>query len=365
MNFLSAIILLGVIIFVHELGHFLSAKLMGVRVLKFSLGFGPKLVGRKYGDTEYRISSIPLGGYVKMFGDEPGEELKEEEKQVAYNYQPVWKRFAIVASGPLFNFILTYIIFVVFLSYGLPVGIPKLESITTHIDEIVKNSPSEKAGLRNGDKIISINGKDVYAWDEMTSIIRDNPGKELKIRVERAGQELDFKVTPEAVKTKGLKGEDITIGRIGITKTKLPVDMITSETIINAPLKGLEATYRISVFILKITVKLITGSIPLKTVGGPITIAHEAGKIASIGILPYLMFMALLSVNLGVLNLLPIPILDGGHILFLGIEAVRRKPLSEKFMIIGQKIGLAIIILIAAFVIYNDILRLITGKTFP
>lgn len=365
MTLLLAIILIGVLIFVHELGHFLFAKLMGVKVLKFSLGFGPKLISKRYGDTEYLISSIPLGGYVKMLGESLEEELKEEEKPEAYNYQPVWKRVVIVASGPIFNFVLTYIIFVSFLSYGLPVGIPKLESITTHIDEILKKSPAEKAGLKIGDRIISINGKDVYVWDEMTDIVRNKPGKELTVKVERGGQELNFKITPEAVKAKGLKGEDMIIGRIGISKTKTPVDIITSKTVLAAPLKGLEATYKMSVFILKVTQKLITGSIPLRTLGGPITIAHEAGKVAAIGILPYFMFMAFLSVNLGVLNLLPIPILDGGHILFLGIEAIRRKPLNERVVAVAQKVGLAIILFIMAFVIYNDLTRIISGNPIP
>jgi regulator of sigma E protease len=362
---LSAIVLLGIIIFVHEVGHFLAAKLMGVRVLKFSIGFGPKLIGKKYGDTEYLISSIPFGGYVKMFGEERGEELKEEEKPVAYTYQPVWKRFIIVFFGPLFNFALSYFIFVSFLANGLPVGIPKLEGITTHIDEVLQNSPAEKAGLKRGDKIVSIDGRDVYTWDEMTEIIRNNPGKELYIRVARDEQKLDFKIIPEAVKTKNLSGKEIIIGRLGISKTKIPVDIITSKSIFNAPLKGLEATYKISIFILEVTKKLIVGSIPFRTVGGPITIVHEAGKVAAIGILPYFMFIALISVNLAVLNLLPIPILDGGHILFLGIEAIRRRPLNEKVIAIAQRIGLAIILFIMVFVLYFDIMRLITGRLFP
>lgn len=359
MTFLSAIVLLGILIFVHEFGHFILAKLVGVRVVKFSLGFGPKLIGRKYGDTEYLISAVPLGGYVKPLGEEPDEEIKEEDKPFAYNYQPVWKRAAIVFAGPVFNFVLTYIIFVSFLAFGSPVGIPKLETMTSHIDEVVKDSPAEKAGLKSGDKIISVIGKDVYSWDEMTEVFRSSPNKELSIKVERDGQQLDIKVTPGAEKVKDIQGKEVTIGRIGVVKKKMPFDIIVSDSVWDAPIKGLEATYKASYLILEVVKKLVTGSLSIKTMGGPIAIVSESGKVAAMGILPYLMFLSLMSVNLGVLNLLPIPILDGGHLMFLTIEAIRRKPLSEKVMMNAQKIGLAVIITLMVFVIYNDTVRIV------
>ncbi len=181
MTFLSAIILLGLIIFVHELGHFLSAKLMGVKVLKFSLGFGPKLISKRYGDTEYLISSIPFGGYVKMLGESSGEELQEEEKVFAFNYQPVWKRFIIVFLGPLFNLLFAIVIFVFVFSYGIPVLLPE-------VGDVLPQSPAERAGLIKGDTVISIDGSQITQWDEMTNIIHNSPGRSLNLKIKRKSE---------------------------------------------------------------------------------------------------------------------------------------------------------------------------------
>ncbi len=367
MTFLSFVALLGILIFVHEFGHFIFAKLVGVRVLKFSLGFGPKIIGKKYGDTEYLISAIPLGGYVKPLGEDPDAELTEEEKPFAYKSQPVWKRFAIVFAGPVFNFALTYIIFVSFLAYGLPVGITKIDNISAQADEILAGSPAEKAGLKVGDKIILINDKEILSWDEMTEIVFKSPEKELNVKVEREGRYLDLKVTPRSEKIKNAEGEEIIIGRMGIAKKESPVELIKSDSLMQVPLKALEAVYKTSCEIVRVVVKLITGSLSVKAVGGPIAIASVSGKVASLGILPYLMFMALISINLGVLNLLPIPILDGGHLFFLSIEAIRRKPLSERAMMNAQRVGLAMIITLMALAIYNDTMRIIVpwiGRLF-
>ncbi|MBA3060596.1 MAG: RIP metalloprotease RseP, partial [Nitrospirae bacterium] len=177
MTFFSAIVLLGILIFVHELGHFLFAKKLGVRVLKFSLGFGPKLIGKKYGDTEYLVSAVPLGGYVKMLGEEPGNELKEEDKPFAYNYQPVWKRFLIVFSGPVFNlFFAAAIFFVVFLS-GVPVPKP-------YVGKVMDNSPAAAGGLITGDRVIAINGKTVSGWDDINVSVNESRGERLLFKIE-------------------------------------------------------------------------------------------------------------------------------------------------------------------------------------
>ena len=356
MTILSAIVLLGVIIFVHELGHFLSAKLVGVRVLKFSLGFGPKLIGRKFGETEYLISSIPFGGYVKMFGEEPGEELKEEEKPLAYTYQAVWKRFIIVFSGPLFNLIFAIIIFFCVFIYGFPVLLPE-------VGEVLTKSPAASAGMMKGDTIISINSSRINQWDEMTKIIHNNPGRSLNFEVRREGEVIAFSIIPEKKRVKDIFGQDKEIGLIGIKPSGNT--FMRKSSLQGASTDSVRRTWEISVLTVVSIVKLIQRVVPMETIGGPILIVQMAGEQASQGALNFFLFMAIININLGVLNLLPIPILDGGHILFLGIEAIRRKPLNEKVIAIAQRVGLALILFIMAFALYNDVMRLITGKTFP
>jgi len=353
MTLLSAIILLGIIIFVHEFGHFLFAKLLGIRVLKFSLGFGPKVLGKKIGDTEYLISAIPLGGYVKMLGETADEELKEEERQFAYNYQKVWKRFVIVFCGPLFNILFAVIIFFFSFVNGLPVLLPE-------IGEIMPDMPAQKAGLMKGDRVKEINGVSVSRWDELTDVIHENPGRALDLGIQRGETLIHVSVTPEKSIVKDIFGEGKAVGLIGIKPSGSTI--IIKENIGSALSDSIARTWEISVLTVISIVKLIQRVIPMDTIGGPILIVQMAGEQASKGLLNFFVFMAIININLGVLNLLPIPVLDGGHILFLGIEAVRRKPLSEKVISISQKIGLVVLLTLMAFVIYNDFVRLITGK---
>lgn len=356
MTFLSAIILLGVIIFVHELGHFLFAKLLGVRVLKFSLGFGPKLIGKKYGDTEYLISSVPLGGYVKMLGEAQDEELKEEEKAVAYNYQKVWKRFAIVFAGPFFNILFAVVIFFFSFVNGLPVLVPE-------IGGVMPDTPAEKAGLMKGDRITAIDSVSINQWDEMTDIIHRSPGKPLSLKVRRDGTVFQISITPEKKAGKDIFGESREVGLIGIKPSGTTV--VKREDIADALTDSISRTWEISSLTAVSIVKLIQRVIPADTIGGPVLIVQMAGEQASKGFLNFFVFMAIININLGVLNLLPIPILDGGHVLFLGIEAIRRKPLSDKVIAVSQRIGLVIILTLMAFALYNDFMRLITGKHLP
>jgi regulator of sigma E protease len=356
MAILSAIILLGVIIFVHELGHFLFAKLTGVKVLKFSLGFGPKLVGKKYGDTEYLISAVPLGGYVKMLGETPGDELREEEKRFAFNHQAVWKRFIIVFCGPLFNLLFAAVIFFFTFVNGFPVLVPEIGSV-------MQGTPAGKAGLMKGDRIVEIDGVTIHQWDEMTEVIHKNPGKPLDLKIKRDASTFQVSITPERTKVKDIFGEGKEVGLIGIRPSGNTI--IRRENIGSAFADSFDRTWEISKLTIVSIIKLIERVIPMQTMGGPILIVQMAGEQASKGFLNFFIFMAIININLGVLNLLPIPILDGGHLLFLGIEAVRGKPLSEKTIALGQKIGLAFIITLMAIVFYNDIMRLITGKMFP
>jgi regulator of sigma E protease len=356
MTVISAIILLGIIIFVHELGHFLFAKLTGVKVQKFSLGFGPKLIGKKSGDTEYLLSAIPLGGYVKMLGEVPGEELKEEERPFAYNYQPVWKRFVIVFSGPLFNILFAVAIFFFIFIHGMPILVPEVGSV-------ISSSPAEKAGLAVGDRIVGIGGEDIAEWDEMTGIIHESPGTQLDFTIERDGATFEVSIVPEKKTIPDIFGEEREIGLIGIRPSGSTV--LKKDSVAGALQNSVLRTWEISSLTLVSIVKLIQRVIPMDTIGGPILIVQMAGEQASRGFLNFFVFMAIININLGILNLLPIPILDGGHILFLGIEAIRKKPMNEKVIAISQKIGLALILTLMFFVIYNDVMRLITGKPFP
>ncbi|HBH61289.1 MAG TPA: RIP metalloprotease RseP [Nitrospiraceae bacterium] len=366
MTIIWAVVLFGILIFFHELGHFILAKLVGVKVLKFSLGFGPKIIGKKIGDTEYLISAIPLGGYVKPLGEEIGEEIEEADKQRAFNYQPAWKRAAIVIAGPFFNLVLAFLIFTVFLGMKLPVAIPNLDSITTTIENVSEDSPAREAGLKGNDTIVSINGSSVHDWNEMAEMFYKNPGKELKLKVRRDERIIDMTVTPKPETVKDEKGEDIVIGRIGISK-KMDAKVIQSTSILSAPFKGIEAVYGWCALTVEVVVKLFSGALSAKQIGGPILIVDAAAKAASVGAFTYFNFIAIISINLAVLNLLPVPVLDGGHIMFLTIEALRRKPLSEKIMLVANKVGMALLLLLITFVFYNDIIRIVlpwVRKTF-
>ncbi len=358
MTIIWAVILFGLLIFFHELGHFIVAKLVGVKVLKFSLGFGPKIIGKKIGETEYLISAIPLGGYVKPLGEEIGEEIKEEEKQRAFNNQPVWKRAAIVIAGPVFNLVLAFLIFTVFLGLKLPVAIPDLDSITTTIENVKEESPAMKAGMRSNDAIVSINGSAVHEWNEMAEVFSKNPGIELKLKVRRDNTLIDVTITPEPAKVKDEKGKEIIIGRIGISK-KMDAKVIQSASIFDAPFKGIEAVYGWCVLTLEVVVRLFSGALSAKQIGGPILIVDAAAKAASVGAFTYFNFIAIISINLAILNLLPVPVLDGGHIMFLSIEALKGKPLSDKIMGVANKVGMTLLLLLITFVFYNDIMRIV------
>lgn len=358
MTILSAVILFGLLIFFHELGHFIISKLVKVKVLKFSLGFGPKVLGKKIGETEYLISAVPLGGYVKPLGEEPGEELSEEDKPRSFQYQAVWKRAAIVLAGPVFNLVLAYIIFLVFLTFQFSVAIPNLDSMTSTIESVADGSPAMKAGLQKDDTIVAIDGKQVSDWGEMADAFSKNPGKELNLVVKRGDDLINMRITPEPTEAKDESGREIIVGRIGISK-KLDATVIQSESFFSAPFKAVEAVYRWCALTVDVIVRLFSGTVSAKQVGGPILIVDAAAKAASVGAFAYFNFIAIISINLAILNLLPVPVLDGGHILFFIIEALRGKPLSEKVQVIANKVGMAMLLTLIAFVFYNDIMRIV------
>jgi regulator of sigma E protease len=352
---IATVIVLGILVFVHELGHFLLAKKLGVAVLKFSLGFGPKLIGKKIGETEYQIAAFPLGGFVKPLGEDPSEQIKEEDRPRSLWAQPIWKRSLIIGAGPVFNFFLAAVLFSGINLFGIPYYPAK-------IGEVSSGLPAEMAGLKKGDVVLSVNGEKVTKWDDLSKIIRNSKGKDLLLEVKRDGEMLEIKVTPKPSTQKDLFGEEIPVFVIGIT----PFDEIIVEKVgpFVALGKGLSQTW----FGIKLTVvsivKLIQRVIPAKTIGGPILIAQLAGEQAKRGLVSLILFMAILSINLGVINLFPIPILDGGHFLFLGLEAILRRPLSIKKMEIAQQIGLIFIILLMLFAFYNDLIRIFSPGGF-
>lgn len=356
------VVVLGVLIFFHELGHYLAARWLGVKVLKFSLGFGPKLFGRTVGDTEYVVSILPLGGYVKLAGEEPPEDgspetLTPEERRESFSHQSVGRRSAIVAAGPIFNFILAYLLFSGGLAVGMPMYVPNFASLTATVDGLKADGPAAVAGLKVGDKILTIDEKRVTTWVEMTDIVRASAGKELSFEVERDEQRLVFLVTPAETIAQTEDGEEVKVGQIGIEKktSGTPIEAINP---IHAFYKGFEATWKWTELTVVGIGKLITRQISADNIGGPIMIFQMSGNVASEGVMSLAMFIAILSINLGIINFLPIPVLDGGHLFFFAIEAVLGRPLSIRKREIAQQVGLVLLIGLMLLAFYNDIARL-------
>jgi regulator of sigma E protease len=349
----STVIVLGILIFVHELGHFLLSKKMGVKVLKFSLGFGPKLIGKKVGETEYQIAVFPLGGFVKPLGEDPNEDVTTEEYPRSFWAQPVWKRALIIGAGPFFNFFLAAVLFS---SVNLIAGIPSVPSVPPRVEEVSAGYPAEAAGLKKGDLILSINGKDISTWEELQHIVANSQGKELSLKVKRDEETVDIKVTPRPFTEKNLFGEKTQTFKIGVTHA--PVDVVYRRVNPLVALgNGFGQTWEVIELTVTGIVKLIQRVIPAKEIGSPIMIAKLAGEQARRGLLSLAVFTAIISINLGVINLFPIPILDGGHLFFLVLEAILRKPVSLRKMEIAQQIGLIFIILLMLFAIRNDLVR--------
>ncbi|AEH45936.1 membrane-associated zinc metalloprotease [Thermodesulfatator indicus DSM 15286] len=348
---IAVIIVLGVLIFFHEFGHFLMARMLGVRVLVFSLGFGPKIFAWVRNGTEYRLSAIPLGGYVKLLGESPADELSPEEIKYSFSHKPLKDRALIVLAGPIANFVLAWIFFVlVFTFQGKPVYIPE-------VGQVLPNSPAAQAGLKPGDLIVAIDGKPIKTWEELSEIIKIATAKPLKLTIKRGEQEITLVVKPEIREAKNLFGETIRTPMIGIVSAGKAIYQKV------APHKALVEGLLMVVALIKLTLisilKLIERVLPLSTLGGPIFIAQLAGEQAQAGVWALMSFMAILSVNLGVLNLLPIPMLDGGHLFMYAIEAVIRRPIPDKVKELAMRVGLALLLLLMAVVFYNDIMRIL------
>lgn len=378
MMVMYAIIVLGVLIFVHELGHFLFAKMLGVSVEKFSLGFGPKIIGKKIGETEYLLSAFPLGGYVKMFGEggfiEGGEshhppenqgektiqatepvlrELTDEEKSRSFAHKPVLARIAIVMAGPIFNLIFAWLIFIVLCMMGVP-------TVTTKIGEALKDKPAAKAGVQKGDLITSINNKPIARWEEIADGVAVSKGQTLTLSVKRGEQKLDFSIKPEPRIAKNLFGEQVSGYAIGVASAGEIVTEYFNP--FQAVIKGTEQTWKVINITIMSLVKMVQRVVPMDSVGGPIMIAKMAGEQASAGAASFLAFMALLSINLGVLNLLPVPVLDGGHLLFYFMELIFRRPVPQKVREYAQQIGMVLLLGLMVMAFYNDIIRYFVSR---
>jgi len=353
-SIVAAVIVLGFLIFFHELGHFLVAKRTGVGVLKFSIGFGPKILGRRVGGTDYVISAIPLGGFVKMVGEDPEEELSEAEQGVAFQRQPLWKRMSIVVAGPGANLVFAFVAFsIVFAIYGA-----RLPSESAKVGGVMENMPAAAAGLKSGDVITAVGATPVKKWDSLSEAIRASEGKPVTLTVERDGNTIQLQVTPEAKPDKNIFGE--TLGTAYVIGVERGFDLEKVGPLTAVGMGAKQTAWWVETLLMSVA-KMFQGKIPAKDIGGPILIVQAAGQQARLGLEYLLNFMAVISVNLGVLNLLPIPVLDGGHFLFFAAEAILRRPLDLRHREIAQQVGLVLLICLMAFAFYNDIARVLQG----
>lgn len=441
---------LGLLIVVHEAGHFFVARWCGVKILRFSVGFGKPILTRRIGKdrTELTLAAFPLGGYVKMLDEREGE-VPVDELPRAFNRQSVWKRFAIVSAGPIANFLLAICMYWALFVHGVEeprplLGKPaaqslaeqagflegelvrsingkaivswqefrwemlqlafgkgdvKLEVINSKqeiafrqldlssinvsdlegdilqqvgfsfyrpqfppvIGHVTPGGIADRAGLREGDRILNIDGKSITSWSQIVAAIREAPGRSIRIEADRAGRTISLAVTPAEADDRGRR-----IGRIGIGVREEGLDRAALVTLVRyGPIasmgKAIDQTWNTSVFSLKMLGRMITGDVSWKNLSGPVTIADYAGQSAKLGLSYYIKFLALISISLGVLNLLPIPLLDGGHLMYYIVEIIKGGPVSERVMEIGQQIGLALLAMMMAFAFYNDINRLVSG----
>lgn len=438
------LVVLGVLVAFHELGHFLAARWVGVKVLKFSLGFGPKLFGRQMGETEYLLSAIPLGGYVKLYGEDEAEATTQEDRARSFAHKGLWGKVLIVAAGPGFNFILAYFIFAGWLATGTPLFVPTFQDLTPDIEAMVPGSPADaagiqvgdrvsrvngeaistrtelfdavaksngqaltleikrggqiktvkvtptttsgqqtstqepgyylgveeapplvtsvmqsspaaKAGLQTGDHVVSIDGLTIHTWSQMTGIVKESPNRQLQVEVLREGHRISLTVTPSVEKAM-VNGQSVDIGKIGISGPGRSI-MRSSSPLLSL-YDGLGATWGWTELTAIGLYKMVVGDISSKNIGGPLTIANISGEAASQGASSVVFLIAILSINLGVLNLLPIPILDGGHLLFFLIEGILRKPLGERQREIAQQAGLVLLVGVMIFAFWNDLERI-------
>jgi regulator of sigma E protease len=357
---------LTIVVFFHELGHFLVARWCGIKVLVFSIGFGPEITGfnDRYG-TRWKLSAVPLGGYVKFFGDDNATSvpdhaaaavMSEAEKQDSFIHKNVGARAAVVAAGPIANFILAIAIFACIL---MAVG---EQTTAARVDAIVANSAAAAAGFKPGDLVLAINGDKIDSFADMQRIVSTSAGERLEIKVDRGGVPVTLTAVPELRELKDHFGNKQRLGMLGISRSMAAGDIKTEKF---GPLAALAGGLRKTWSIIERTFSYIGGVFSGREdpdqLGGPIRIAQVSGQVATAGLVALLNLTAVLSVSIGLLNLFPIPLLDGGHLLFYGIEATRGRPLSERAQEVGFRIGLALVVMLMIFATFNDI----KGIFFP
>ena len=354
---------LTIVVFFHELGHFVVARWAGVNVLTFSLGFGPELVGfnDRHG-TRWKISAIPLGGYVKFFGDDseastPSSDalanMTEEEREGSFHHKKVGRRAAIVAAGPIANFILAIVIFAgLFTFLGKP-------STSARVDKVEAGSAASAAGFQIGDIVTTIDGTAIDSFSDMQRIVGTSAGEKLTFTVKRGNSTVQLQGTPELREVKDPFGNAHKLGVLGITRSMSPGD-VTTERVdpATAVWLGVKETWFVIDRTLAYIGGVFTGREAADQVGGPLRIAQISGQVATIGLAALVHLAAVLSISIGLLNLFPVPLLDGGHLLFYAVEAVRGRPLSERAQEMGFRIGLGLVLMLMVFATYNDILQL-------
>lgn len=361
----AVVLVLGGLIFFHELGHFLMARVLGIGVRAFSLGFGPKLAAMRGGKTEYRLSLVPLGGYVSLAGEEEEEDAPEDPKAAAdsaagpevvfapeeeFSGRPAWQRLLVVLAGPVANFILAFLLYwVIAWAQGQASSLPEIGGVQPE-------SPAAVAGLAEGDRILSIDGQALHRWTDIPAAINAAEGKAVTLVITRNGAEHTFTITPRAETLEGPSGEDVRVWLLGIRSATVRLGPG------QAFVAGLEKTWDMIAFTCKSIVMLVQRTVPLDNVGGPIRIAQIIGQSVQSdhGIFSVLLLAALISVNLGILNLLPIPVLDGGHIVFFLVEMLIGRPVNARVREMSTRVGMGLLLALMVFATWNDITRLLS-----
>ncbi len=359
------IIILSLIVFVHEMGHYLAGRWCGIRITAFSLGFGPEIIGfdDRHG-TRWKLSAIPLGGYVKFFGDEDAsskpdleglERMSAEERAVSFQGAALWKRTVAVAAGPLANFILAIFIFAaMFMIYGKPVTDPV-------VAEVAADSAAEDAGLAPGDIIVSLDGTSIETFSDIQRYVSIRPGVGISVGIDRKGETITVEITPRSTELTDRFGNKMEVGVLGVMTNQ---DAGHSRVIELGPVEavgeGITQSWHIVSGTFRYIGNVITGRMKADQIGGPVRVAQAAGQMASLGFSVFLQYAAVISVSIGLINLMPVPVLDGGHLMFYAVEAVRGRPLGPVAQDIAFKIGLVLVLSLMVFATWNDIARNLT-----
>jgi regulator of sigma E protease len=351
------LVVLTVLVFIHELGHYLIARRNGVRIEVFSIGFGPELYGWwDRAGTRWKFSAIPLGGYVKMFGDaDPTSGLpinltkvSVEERELSFHHKRLGQRAAIVAGGPLANFVFAIVaLALLFMTYGQPFT-------PAEVGQVLPGSAAETGGMRPGDAIVSIDGQSIDRFEDVQQIVRLNPAVPLSVVVKRDGEPVTLQVTPSRVEESDRLGRR-EVGQLGI---RGGAPKYVRRDPASAVARAVGETWNLSAMTLEAMWQMVLGRRTTDELGGPLRIAQLSGEVAQGGIVPLIWFMAVLSVNLGLINLFPVPVLDGGHLLFYAAEAIRGKPLGQRAQEYGFRIGLALVLTLMVFATWNDLVHI-------